>query len=197
MTELKLALSQGDLSSFMSQLQDGVRVEIEFGTNINDVLCRQLGVAPEYVENRIQTIFLDGKAVDDLEKTVIKEGSVLSLSAAMPGLVGATMRRGGYYACFRGQITHKELGHESPVGRGLLKIKLFNLLLRELGPLLLKKGIWMTPAEMKIWLSASNLVLERLEVVRLNDKNIPVAELAVCEWLPKEGFICLGVDFQG
>jgi hypothetical protein len=56
------------------------------------VLCDQFQVETDYLENRIKTIFLDGKPVDDEDKAVLKNGSTLALSAAMPGLVDSTFR---------------------------------------------------------------------------------------------------------
>ncbi|NJL58424.1 MAG: hypothetical protein HC887_00995 [Desulfobacteraceae bacterium] len=59
------------------------------------LLCDILEIPKDYVLNRISTIFLDGKPVDCLDTAFVRNHSVVSLSAAMPGLVGAVMRRGG------------------------------------------------------------------------------------------------------
>ena len=39
---------------------------------------------------------------------MVGHGDTLALSAAMPGLVGATMRRGGYFAGLRANISHRD-----------------------------------------------------------------------------------------
>jgi hypothetical protein len=106
------------------------------------MLCQQLGLSPEFVEEKIKTIFLDGKPVDDIESTIVKEGSTLALSAALPGLAGATLRRGGAFASLRSQITHPK--DEKSVGQqeGFIILKLFNILMEELGPSLLERGVF-------------------------------------------------------
>jgi len=48
---------------------------------------RATGLDEDYVTQRISTIFLDGKPVDDIDTLLVRDGAVLSLSAAMPGLV--------------------------------------------------------------------------------------------------------------
>src|SRR6185369_92588 len=93
-------------------------------------------------------IFLDNRPVDDLERSLVHQGSRVTLSAAMPGLVGATMRRSGFYASLRQGISHAEPGGESEAGEGTIRLKLFNLLLPELGPVILGRGILLRPAEL-------------------------------------------------
>jgi len=52
---------------FFQLLQSGFRINVSVGCTVKSLLCEQLGVTPEYLEKRIQTIFLDGKPVDDVE----------------------------------------------------------------------------------------------------------------------------------
>jgi hypothetical protein len=105
------------------------------------MLCDQLAIPAAYVTERITTIFLDNHPVDDLEHAIIRNGSKIALSAAMPGLVGATMRRGGFYASLRQGIS--QLAQDGPMSHddGVVTIKLFNLLLGELGPTILARGL--------------------------------------------------------
>jgi hypothetical protein len=67
----------------------------------------------------------------------------------MPGLVGATLRKGGYYAAMRAAITlAAEQGAPAAGGPVVeVQVKLFNLLIEELGPVLLAHGFALTPAE--------------------------------------------------
>ena len=107
-------------------------------------LTGQLGLGEAYVRDRIETIFIDGMVVDDLDGSVVRDGSTVTLSAAMPGLVGATLRRGGYYKAMRSGISWSTLGDDGlpeEVGPGLVRVKLFNLILREVGPQLLAHGV--------------------------------------------------------
>ena len=117
------------------------------GCSQKSLLEDQFGLNPEYLKERVKTVFLDGKPVDDWDATSIQDGAVLALSAAMPGLAGATLRRGGFFAGMRSQITHRE--KESPIlaEEGWVVVKLFNLLIPELGPLFLERGILLLPEE--------------------------------------------------
>ncbi len=127
---------------FLCFLTEGVTLPVETGYSLKETICGQLGVAEEYFENRIQTIFLNFKAVDKPEKARVKDGAIIALSAAMPGLVGATMRRGGTYAALRSSISFSETGDDIKQRQGWITLKLLNLVGRELGPLFLAKGVY-------------------------------------------------------
>ena len=121
--------------------RQGVRLEILIGSSIRQIIVDQLGIAEDYLENRIQTLFLNGKPVDDVDAVKVSDGSILALSAALPGLAGATFRKGGKYAAFRQQTT---LGDDSPVPfprKGRMILKLFNQVSEEQGPVVLTRGI--------------------------------------------------------
>ena len=80
---LSLKSEKGSLSSFFPLLQKGFAVKTQAGNSIKNLLCDQFGVDAGYLEDRIQTIFLDGKPVDDAETAIVKSGSTVALSAAM------------------------------------------------------------------------------------------------------------------
>jgi len=138
---LSLLIKPELLTIFSKLAERGFRVSVQTGCSIKELICNQLGIAEDYLENRIQTIFLNAKAVDDLDSTMVTDGSTLALSGAMPGLVGVTMRRGGFYAALRSQISHEKNLSASHRGDGQIVIKLFNLVLKELGPGFLQQGI--------------------------------------------------------
>jgi hypothetical protein len=121
--------------------RQGVRVEILVGSSIRQIIVDQLGIPEDYLEKRVQTLFLNGKPVDDVDAGKVSDGSTLALSAAMPGLAGATLRKGGKYAAFRQQIS---CGGDSPVPvprKGWMILKLFNQVAEEQGPTVLTKGV--------------------------------------------------------
>jgi hypothetical protein len=140
-THVCLTLEAGLIPVFFQLLQSGFRIEGNVGCSVRAYLCEQHGVTPEYLEKRIQTIFLDGKPVDNVDTAIVGDGATLSLSAALPGLVGAVMRRGGYYAPMRDQISYKGELTPPEMQPGKIFMKLFNLPLRELGPMFLERGI--------------------------------------------------------
>ena len=138
---LTLQLKPELLGNFSQLFQEGIMLDVEVGCSITQLLVDQFGVPKDYIRNRITTLFLNSKAVDDAQTALVHDGSVLALSGAMPGLVGATMRSGGYYAAMRSSINY-ENQKELPAEKiGTIKIKLFNLIKDELGPGFLGKGI--------------------------------------------------------
>jgi len=150
---LYLKVLPGQLARFHSLLREGFLVEAEPGCTIKTLLCEQFMVGPEYLEARVQTVFLNGKPVDDLDHTTIPAGATLALSAAMPGLVGATLRRGGHYAPMRSEITYREQGTRAATVASMVRVKLFNLLAPELAPNFLAQGIWLSGLKLREFLS--------------------------------------------
>ena len=128
------------IARFFLLLQQGVKIRRRVGCTVLAFLREELGAGTETIE-KIQSIMLDGKPVDDIGSALIHDGSVLALSAAMPGLVGATLRRGGAYSSLRSVITYHETGEACKPGEGWVKMKLFNLMMAELGPGLLRQGV--------------------------------------------------------
>ena len=138
---LELNLAADQLNLFFPLLQRGVTIPAIVGGPLKNLLVDQLKIPNDYVTDRITTIFFNNCPVDDLERTFIQDGSRVTLSAAMPGLVGATMRRGGFYAALREGISHAADSGKAVDGSGTVRLKLFNLLLGELGPTILARGI--------------------------------------------------------
>ena len=152
--QISLTVNDSLIPAFSQLLQDGFWIKGNVGCSVKAFLCEQFGLSPEYLEKRIQTIFLDGDVVDDVEKATVEDGATLSLSAAMPGLAGAVLRKGGYYAAMRDQISCKEEQPAVSGQPGKVLIKLFNMPLQELGPIFLEHGIWVESHKLKDVLKA-------------------------------------------
>ncbi len=142
-------------SRFLLLLQRGFMIKTRTGCSVEDFLCNEVGVSRDTME-KIQSVFLEGKPVDNLGSAVIRGGTTLALSAAMPGLVGATLRRGGLYSSFRSSITHREGSGACVAGEGLVRLKLFNLLIDELGRRFLGKGILVRPSDLADFLNGQS-----------------------------------------
>jgi hypothetical protein len=181
---LTLKPGKGNLSPFSPLLQQGFWVKIQIGTSIKQLLCDQFAVDADYLMQRISTILLDGKPVDDVETALLKDGSTLALAAAMPGLVGATMRRGGYYAAFRNTITHQEDG--STVDRqaqGMVKIKLFSQIIPELGPLFLGAGVGLKKEDAGYFFeNRFDSLMPFISSAEKDDQRIDPSHLATLKW---------------
>ncbi|MDY0041652.1 MAG: hypothetical protein RBS57_15170 [Desulforhabdus sp.] len=192
--DLSLTLKLNRVPNFCQILQGGFQIDVRVGCSIRQLLCEQLNLDSGYVENRISTIFLDGKPVDDMETAIVNEGSILALSAAMPGLVGATMRRGGYYAKFRSVISHQQSGVASELAERAITVKLFNVLAEELGPVFLARGARLKALDLKVFLeNRSPDFWESLEWAQLNDKEMELEELQQTNWLEGHDFVVLRI----
>jgi len=175
---LELGWDSALISVFFPLFQQGVMLQARSGSSIRGVLCRQYGIADEYLDNRINTLFLDGKAVDDVDSASIKEGAVLSLSASMPGFVGAALRKGGFYAGMRDSVTHTEENATLDRGIGFFVLKLFNMTIRELGPRFLNSGIRIKAHRLdQFFGEKSDKFWDGCRSVLLDQREIPLAEL--------------------
>ncbi|HET6515484.1 MAG TPA: hypothetical protein VFG09_10025 [Thermodesulfovibrionales bacterium] len=148
---LSFVIDESHISHFFLLLQRGVMVSARAGSSIRSFLQEEIGLSSQSVE-RIQSVFLDGRPVDDLDSAIIKDGSCLALSAAVPGLVGATLRRGGVYSSFRSTITYRETGSQGGSGKGYIRVKLFNLLMKDLGSAFLRRGVVVSFSELRDFL---------------------------------------------
>jgi len=165
-------------------------VNAQVGSTIKSLLCQQFGLSPEYLENRIQTIFLDGKPVDNVDSATVKQGSTVALSAALPGLAGATLRRGGYYAPMRSQISHREEAAPEPHHEGMIFLKLFNLLLKELGPSFLKRGIWVKGKDLSdLFKRQPDDFWAECKRAKLDGEKIDLKTLKEINWADTHGFL--------
>ncbi|MFO7812136.1 MAG: hypothetical protein R6V21_04135 [Pelovirga sp.] len=180
--QLQLNLDSELISAFYPLLQKGVRLPVATGCSIIKLLNDQLGIAEAYVLDRITTLFLDGKPVDDLTSSVVDNGSVLALSAALPGLVGSTMRRGGHLAAMREAISYHP-PQAVTTGSGTVIIKLFNIPMKEIGPLLLEQGVVLTGSELMTLLADGGAMFQKgCDFVTLNGRSSHCAEFT--EQLP-------------
>jgi len=138
---LTISVSQNCIPSFLGLVRGGFAVHVTVGCSLQDLLSSQLGIDENYLRDRVQTIFLNNSPVDDTAGTTVGDGATISLSAAMPGLNGAVMRKGGVLASLRRSISLLP-GDEGIEPRpGSITLKLFNLVAKEIGPVFLVKGI--------------------------------------------------------
>ena len=192
---LSLCLKSDRIHRFFSLLQHGVMVRTRVGCSIRMLLCNEFGLSPEYVEDRIKTVFLDGKPVDDVDSAIIKDRSTLALSAAMPGLVGATLRRGGELASLRSEITYREEKKTLSRRDGMVILKLFNLLLNELGPTFLKEGVLVRGEDLKsLLMSLPEEFWTGCKGAKVDGQEVDPGYLLGMKWLGRYELVMLRVD---
>ena len=191
-TNFNLTVKPDRMSLFSPLLGQGFTLKIRTGISVRDLLCRQIGVSDDYLDKRIQTIFLDGKVVDNVDTAVVHQGSSLALSAALPGLAGATLRRGGAYAAMRSQISHKNNTADDSDGNGTVMLKLFNLVALELGPMFLKQGIWVGGKNLENFFQRiPDFFWDGCLTVEIDGSSQDVREIPLKEWKQKQVFLKL------
>ena len=114
---------------------------------LREFLEGTLGLDPAYVRERVQTILCDGLAVDDLDAP-LPANARMGLSAALPGVLGATLRRGGAYAPMRRDITLMPASAGAPVSAASaptapfwVQVRYFNVIAAEQSLGLLRRGV--------------------------------------------------------
>jgi len=182
-----------DQLSFFDQLfVQGIMGSAISGASIYDFLANEMGITPEYITHRIQTIFLDGKAVDDVQKTLLQQNSTLALSAAMPGLVGATFRKSGFYSGLRKNISYEPQSAVSHEQKITFTLKLFNTIAKELGPGLLKKGVLIKGSSFQDFILCHQ---ERFPTVckkeMINEMDLKVEDFLSYEWKNKTVYLII------
>ncbi len=165
------------VSAFSPLLQSGVYLHSRnIGQSVRVFLTGQLQLNDKYIGDRISTIFLDGMPVDDLDAALLKNGSRLALSSAMPGLVGATMRQRGSLASLRSAITYRA-DESCEQGEGLICMKLFNLVMREIGKKILRAGVYVRPKAFQELLTGQHMLFQDCVAIFLNGSAAAPEEL--------------------
>lgn len=135
----ELTLSVAKIDRFTTLFQSGIKLPVASGMPVGVFINSLPGFDIDYISNTIQTIFLDGNAIDNLEHPLTRRDHVLALSAAMPGLAGAIFRRNSLCAALRTRSdnlhTSKKSNHELSI-----LLKLFNSIALEKGGELLRSG---------------------------------------------------------
>jgi hypothetical protein len=163
----------------------GVFFEVAARTTVARALTGVLGLASDYVLERVQTVFRNGCPVDDLDASTVSGGDTLALAAAMPGLVGITMRRNSPVGGFRSDITDKGGQAGEP---GLVRLKLFNMVADEAGPGLLARGVLVQGADLDAFLSGCGTgFFSRIDRVESSGRMHDAG------WLARTGFSGAGM----
>lgn len=176
--ELQLTVSPGKLIFHTTLLQAGVEYEIAARTPLLDFLCTCPGFSRQYIEDVVQTIFVDGNAVDDLEMPLTECRQTVALSAAMPGLAGAIFRKNSLHSSLRTPQQDRETTGENRQDTIQITLKLFNKILRDRGVLLLQSGVTLSSAAFLSFMRKRPELEETILSATLDQQRIHMAELA-------------------
>ena len=175
--ELRLKVTEESLPFFTTALQYGVEIETQADIPLGKFLDNIPGFSKRYLSETVQTIFLDGTAIDDLQMPLSGPHPVIALSAAMPGLAGAIFRKNGPHASLRTRPPVSAPNHcaQGPI---TVTLKLFNRIAREKGELLLFSGAVMASSSLSDFLTKRTELLDKIKNATLDSKPVPIEELA-------------------
>lgn len=137
--------------------REGFGVEVTAGCSLRATLADDLGLGRECVETRIQTVFMDGSPVDDIDTDFARPGSVLALAGALPGVAGIAMQRGSRIGVYREGITH-QAGAQQPGQKAEPQVGADRTGLRPSHPVWQDAAASETPRPLRITLKLFNTV---------------------------------------
>jgi len=177
--KVRLTIESDDFSHFWALLSYGFKLEVNVGCSLFDMLCKQIGINENYLNEKVQTVFLNGKAVDNFYDENVHDASVIALSSAMPGLVGAVFRKGGILAPMRSEnVSHKETEPMNHHNIGHVILKLFNLIASDLGADFYQQGICIEGQHFSRYIQLKQAVLEkRCKKITVNGKDCTIGDL--------------------
>ncbi len=172
-------VSPQGLWRFFTLVRSGFRVRTVLPCPLRQLLCDRLGIPVDYVRDRVQTVFLNGRAVDDIDAATVADGDVVTLSAAMPGLVGATLRKGGRLTSLRSSLSHRPAPPPViPEHPGDVTVKFFNLICADLAPAFLENGLLLPAETIRSFLADNRKDLAPSgPAVRVNGRSVSLSDL--------------------
>lgn len=173
---LRLSVTPDALPLFTTVLQSGIEIKTSRGETLAKFLNRFPGFTAEYLADTVQTIFLDGTAVDDLSLQMTGNTPVLALSAAMPGLAGAIFRKNSFHSALRTETKSLEskAGLDDTI---VVTLKLFNSIATERGEEFLKTGLCMRGDQLANFLTKRPHLIEQIQDIQLEEKKLGHQEL--------------------
>jgi hypothetical protein len=173
---LRLSVTHDTLPLFTTVLQSGIEIKTSRGETLAKFLNRFPGFTAEYLADTVQTIFLNGTAVDDLSLQMTGNNPVLALSAAMPGLAGAIFRKNSFHSALRTE-TKSVVRKAEQNDYIVVTLKLFNSIASERGVDFLKTGLCIRGDLLAKFLSKRPHLTQQILDIQLEEKKLNHQEL--------------------
>lgn len=175
-TEVFVTVEQNNFSFYTTLLQSGIDIKTSRDQTMVDFLNNLPGFTLDFISTKIETIFLNGTPVDDLDAVFTGESPVLAISASMPGLAGAIFRRNSFHTALRSDIK-KQVTPQCRKEDITVTLKLFNTIALARGEELLRKGVTLTSKNVLTTLTKRPQLLENMISLQLSDKEIDKTHL--------------------
>jgi len=175
--QLRLTVTAESVPFFTTVLQYGVEIETLANIPLGKFLSGNPGFSEAYLLETVQTIFLDGTAIDDLESPLSGPHPVVALSAAMPGLAGAIFRKNGLHSALR-TTTPAPASNPKTQGPMTVTLKLFNRIARDIGALLLSSGAVIASSSLADFLIKRTELIDKIKQAAIDSEPVAPGKLA-------------------
>ncbi len=81
--KVNISLNANYFSAFWALLSYGFKIDVQIGRSLFDLLVRQVGIKESYLNEKVQTVFLNGNVVDDFSAEIVKNDAVIALSTPL------------------------------------------------------------------------------------------------------------------
>ena len=169
--KLTFTVHRQDLPFYTTLLQSGVEIKGSSNETMGHFLGRLPGFTVDYISDTVQTLFLNGSAVDDLTTVLGYGNPVLALSAAMPGLAGAIFRRNSFHAALRTSNENVTTAGKEPETI-FVTLKLFNSIALERGAVLLDMGVCVKTLNFSKFLARRGNLFNKVQQIELSNRLV-------------------------
>ncbi|THB71816.1 MAG: hypothetical protein D6B25_17935 [Desulfobulbaceae bacterium] len=181
--KLTCQMNPESLHRFTTLLQSGFYTKSTSNRTLIEFLLDLPGFDKDYVNNRLQTIFYNGDAIDDTSITLSGGEVTLALSAAMPGLAGAIFRKNSPHAGLRKSAP--EMADDQQDKPIMIRVKLFNAVAPERGLDLLRQGVILKSRDLHNFLELRPSLREAMNSIQLDTiPSTPEDVLTACDRFP-------------
>lgn len=188
--DIKLTVPTDKLLLFATLLQSGVKIKCRAGKSIALFLQELPTFTKEYIVEVVQTIFLDGDPVDDLETVFDKEEQTLALSASMPGLAGAILRKNSFHSALRGHTT-KTSDLNFNFEESIVTLKLFNSIAQDKGTALLSGGVLIDVKKLLKFFNIRSTLIEK--AIYIETDNVQITKEKFLKTLETDSLVRLTI----
>ncbi len=176
MQELTFTVKNHMLADFTTLLQSGIGLQCIKNEPLGTFLLQLADFDTTYLSDTVQTIFLDGNAIDDFTTPLSEPCHTVALSAAMPGLAGAIFRKNSLFATLRTRgVTRKTT--EKSNEKVQVWLKLFNRIAIEKGAAFLKKGFFYPGRNLLDFFSVRPFLMNKIIAIHLAGDKVPFSKI--------------------
>ncbi len=186
---LSMVVNDKMVPIFFQLLGHGFSMNVQTGCSVKELLCQQFRIPEDYLDERIKTIFLDAKVVDDASSAIVNDGSTFlfqvpcrASSELFCEVEAFMLPCAARFPMIKTKPLHERAGK--------ITLKLLNLVVKELGPAFLEQGIWFNGEKLQEFIKYHLGELKSGGAAsELNGELIDINNLLELDWDDKTVFL--------